>query len=207
MRNHSKTRAGTVPLRPDISLVLLASLAACADDLVPEASTGGENGRVVTEASGNGELTTRVDASDRERWVYFSFVSRAEVTPDDPENDGDWHLGLQRFSIITNGGVSGSGGAAVAILSGATLADVTVAPVDGYVEDRPDADDDDTVVDSAFAEGGGWYDYDPSDNTLSPKQIVYVFRSGDGRHYKLEILDYYDTAGTGAHPSFVWAEL
>jgi hypothetical protein len=32
-------------------------------------------------------------------------------------------------------------------------------------------------------------------------------RTGEGAHYKLEILDYYDAAGTSGHPTFAWAAL
>jgi hypothetical protein len=84
---------------------------------------------------------------------------------------------------------------------------VTAAPSEGYVEDQPDSDDDDTVVNSAFETGDGWYDYDPATNRLSPRPNVYVARTPSGAHYKVEILDYYDTAGTSGHPTFAWAEL
>jgi hypothetical protein len=81
------------------------------------------------------------------------------------------------------------------------------APVEGYVEDQPDSDDDDPVANSAFAESGGWYDYDGATNRLSPKSIVYVVKTGAGAYFKLAILDYYDAAGTSGHPSFVWTAL
>jgi len=189
------------------ALSLTAFANACAGDLRPDSETAAPSARVVTEPGSGGALTTTVDASNRDLWVYFSFSTEAEVSPEDAANSPDWDLAFQRFNIISNGGASGSGGAAVAILEGASFDDVSQAPADGYLEDQPDSDDDDTVIDSAFAEGDGWYDYDSSDNTLSPKPIVYVVRAPSGAYYKLALLDYYDAAGSSAHPSFSWAEL
>jgi hypothetical protein len=96
---------------------------------------------------------------------------------------------------------------AVAALVGESFTEVSAAPEGGYVSDQPDSDDDNTVADSAFAADDGWYDYDPATNRLSPKPIVYVVRTTSGAHYKLALLDYYDDAGTSAHPIFSWAEI
>jgi hypothetical protein len=84
---------------------------------------------------------------------------------------------------------------------------VLAAPAEGYVADLPDGDDDDTIVDTVFEEGDGWYDYDQNTNRLSPRAYVYVVQTGRGTRYKLAILDYYDVAGSSGHPSFSWAEL
>jgi hypothetical protein len=162
---------------------------------------------VATEPLADGSFTTRVDASDSETWIYFSFISGDQVVPLDALNAADWDLGFQRFHIISNGGASGSGGVAVATLVDRAFDEVVAAPGDGYVADQPDTDDDDTVVNSAFEEGDGWYDYDETTNRLSPRAYVYVIQTARGAHYKLSILDYYDSAGTSGHPSFTWAEL
>lgn len=185
---------------------LALQLSACADDLAAD-TVDTETARVVTELNGSGESMTTIDASNAEAWVYFSFESGAEVTPADPQSSPDWDLAFQRFHIISNGGASGSGGAAVAVLVDQPFSSVSSAPEDGFISDEPDSDDDDDVVDSAFAAGDGWYDYDSSTNHLSPRPLVYVVRTSGGAHYKLELLDYYDAAGTSGHPSFMWAEL
>jgi heme-binding HmuY-like protein len=189
---------------PWLGLWLLTS--ACAEDLAAE-STEADGLRVITSANLPGEFTTRIDASDAAAWVYLSLQSGEEVTPVDPSASDEWDLAFQRFHILTNGGASGGGTTSVAVLVGENFADVIGAPESGYVSDQPDSDDDDTVADSAFAADDGWYDYDPATNRLSPKQIVYVVRTTAGVHYKLALLDYYDQAGTSAHPSFTWAEL
>lgn len=193
--------------RPHLALLLCAlPLSACADELVAD-TTETQSALVATESNGAGESTTTIDASSAEVWVYFSFESGGEVTPVEPASSPDWDLGFQRFHIISNGGVSGSGGASIAALVDQTFDSVTSAPLEGYVEDQPDSDDDDPVADSAFAANEGWYDYDGATNRLSPKPIVYIVRTGSGAHFKLEILDYYDGAGTSGHPSFVWTAL
>jgi hypothetical protein len=162
---------------------------------------------IATESLADGGFMTWVDASANDVWVYFSFVSRDQVIPLDPMSSADWDLGFQRFHIITNGGASGSGGALVAVLVDQTFDGVVAAPADGYVADQPDSDDGDTLVNSAFEQGDGWYAYDQVTNRLSPRPIVYVIETARGAHYKLSILDYYDAAGSSGHPSFSWAEL
>lgn len=181
--------------------------AGCAEDLRPDGAGADETQPIVTEPTGENAFVTRVDASDAEVWVYFSFVSGGEVIPLDPADSPDWDLGFQRFHIISNGGASGSGGARVAVLSGQTLDAVLTPPEDGYLADQPDGDDSDTVVDSAFADGDGWYDYDETTNRLSPRDNVYVVETARGAHYALSILGYYDDAGSSGHPSFAWSEL
>jgi len=197
-----RTRLGHAAQR----LVLASALCACAEDLQldtePEASEP-----VVTEPAGENAFTTRVDASSSDTWIYFSFLSGGEVIPADPATSIDWDLAFQRFHIISNGGASGSAGAAVAVIPDQPFDAVLEAPVEGYVADLPDGDDDDTVVDSAFEEGDDWYDYDQATNRLSPRPRVYVVQTGRGTRYKLAILDYYDAAGSSGHPLFSWAEL
>ncbi|HTV18570.1 MAG TPA: HmuY family protein [Polyangiaceae bacterium] len=187
------------------ALSLLAS-AGCAEDL--ELSTDdGPAETVATEPLDDGSFMTRVDASSSDEWIYFSFVSGGQVIPLDPANSSDWDLGFQRFHIISNGGASGSGGSAVAVLLEQQFDAVLSPPTDGYVVDQPDSDDSDTVVDTVFEEGDGWYAYDDMTNRLSPRANVYVVQTTRGAHYKLSIVDYYDSAGSSGHPSFSWAEL
>lgn len=182
----------------------LALTCGCADDLTPNTDAPEPSATVVTEALEGELFMTAIDASDRERWVYFSFAEAAEVDVGDPATSTEWDLAFQRFNVLSNGGASGSGGRAVAILDGMQLEAVTSAPADGYVEDRPDSEDEDRIADSAFADGDGWYDYDSADNTLSPKPIVYVLRAPGPQYYALAFSSYYDDAGTSAHPSFRW---
>lgn len=188
------------------ALLSLALGAGCAEDLKLDEQDGPLE-PVDTESLDDGSFMTRVDASSSEEWIYFSFVSGRQIIPLDPANNSDWDLGFQRFHIISNGGASGSGGADVAVLVDQTFDTVVAAPVDGYMADQPDGDDTDTVVDTVFEAGDGWYAYDDMTNRLSPRANVYVVRTARGAHYKLSILDYYDAAGSSGHPSFSWAPL
>jgi len=189
-----------------LAVLSLAFGAGCAEDLKLD-SEDGPTETVATEPLADGSFMTRVDASDAEAWIYFSFVSRGQVIPLDPLSSADWDLGFQRFHIVSNGGASGSGGAAIAVLTEQSFDAVSSAPADGYVPDQPDSDDSDSVVNSMFEEGDGWYAYDDMTNRLSPRGNVYVVQTARGAHYKLAILDYYDVAGSSGHPSFSWAEL
>jgi hypothetical protein len=198
----TRTRRGRAAL---LAATTLAALG-CAEDLQIDTEDP-PSAPVVTVPAGDTAFTTSVDASDAEVWVYFSFLSGGQVIPADPATSIDWDLGFQRFHIISNGGVSGSGGAAVALVVDQPFDAVLAAPADGYVSDLPDGDDDDSIADTIFEEGDGWYDYDESTNRLSPRTYVYVVQTGRGTRYKLAILDYYDAAGSSGHPSFSWAEL
>lgn len=189
-----------------LAVLSLALGAGCAEDLKLD-SEDGPTETVDTEPLADGSFTTRVDASDYEAWIFFSFVSGEQVIPLDPLSSTDWDLGFQRFHVISNGGASGTGGAAIAVLPEQTFDAVASAPADGYIPDQPDSDDSDTVVNSAFEEGDGWYAYDELTNRLSPRANVYVVQTGRGATYKLAFLDYYDVAGSGGYPMFSWAEL
>ena len=185
----------------------LPLLGGCAEDLAVETTDDTSSEAVVTEAGAGDAFVTRVNASDMAAWRYFSVATGAEVVPADPATSADWDLAFQRFHILSNGGVTGSSGAAVAILGGQAFADVGAAPADGYLEDSADGDDDDTISESAFSDGDGWYAYDPATNRLSPHPNVYVVRTGSGAFFKLAFLDYYDAAGTSGYPQFEWAGL
>jgi hypothetical protein len=189
-----------------LAMLSLALGGGCAEDLKLD-SEDGSTETVATEPLDDGSFMTRINASDYEAWVFFSFVSGEQVIPLDPLSSTDWDLGFQRFHVISNGGASGSGGAAIAVLPEQTFDAVVSAPDDGYVPDQPDSDDSDTVVNSAFEEGDGWYAYDELTNRLSPRANVYVVQTARGASYKLAFLDYYDAAGSGGYPMFSWAEL
>jgi HmuY protein len=188
-------------------LATLLMLTACAEDLRLETPLSEAAVPVITEGDAATGFSTFIDASSQDLWIYFDFETGALATPGDPPLDEDWDLAFQRFHIISNGGDSGPGEVTVAALVGVELASVTSAPDAAYVSDQPDSDDTDEIADSAFAEGDGWYAYDPSTNRLSPRDIVYVVRTGSGAHYKLQMLGYYDVAGSSGHPSFSWFEL
>ena len=194
--------------------LLLATLLcplACAGDLDDE--LGGDaveppaEGRVgphtISEPrEGGGQLTT-VDASDEVLWVYFDLETGAEIGIDDPAEDLQWDLAFRRFHIALNGGVSGSAGAEVAVLSQA-FDDVSEIPDAGFIVDEADGEDDNEDPDYAFRD---WYDYNFMTHVLTPQTQTYVVLTGSGNAFKVALERYYDEAGTSGFPTVAWAAL
>ncbi len=143
------------------------------------------------------ETEVVIDASDYDVTVFYDFERQGIVDDSMP-----WDLQLQRYVVSLNGGVSGDGQGAAQALD-MPFDDVEQAPVDGYVVDSEDADGD-GVVEYAIAE---WYSYDTSTHVLTPLPLTWVVRSAEGRFFKLEFLEYYDSAGTAGILRLRWAEL
>jgi hypothetical protein len=194
-------------LRPPIAALLwLAVLAGCADPIghaLPDAGPTDipGTGKVRTARASDGTYTTLIDATSATDWVYADFQAGTVVTADEA-----WDLRFQRFHISTNGGVSGTRGVAVAPITDAGFAEVTEAPATGYLSDTGDADGD-GMPDYAFDQGDAWYDYDDMTHVLTAKPIVWVMKRADGAALKLQILKYYDTAGTAGWFTLHWATL
>jgi hypothetical protein len=202
---------GLRSVHPLLLVTALALQGACAEDLSqrldPDAGPPAD-GRVDVEDPGNGVQEARVDAKDEELWVYMSLAQGKAVPPEQAGDPTAWDLALRRFHIKLNGGASGSGTAAVALLPDAVFDDVAGVPADAaFLTDQPDADGD--GVDEYVMSIGDtrWYAYEVATHVLTPKALVYVVRGADGSHYKFEMLDYYDAAGTAGYPAFRWAAL
>jgi hypothetical protein len=150
-------------------------------------------GKVTTVPRSDGTATTLVDAESMTDWIHVDFATGAEVPA-----TGTWQLRFQRFHISTNAGVE------VAPIE-QRFAEVTSAPASGWVTD---ADvDGDQVIDYALDQGAGWYDYDATTHVLTPKPLVWVIRTGTGARFKLQLHDYYDSAGTSGWLTFHWGTL
>ncbi len=149
---------------------------------------------------GDGITSTVIDATDHEQWVYLDLETARIVEVDDPAIDTGWDIALQRFQPKVNGGISGNGDVAVAMLDGQDFAALSQAPADGYDTDQPDADDD-GVPEYVM---GDWYDYDAETHILTPADRVYVVRTVEGAHHKLAFESYYDDAGTPGFVQFRW---
>lgn len=192
---------------------LALAAAGCAEDLrhdhgEPDAGTTDVDGapppsHVTTTDHDDGTATTRIDATSSTEWVYLDLEGPTEVAAADP----DWDLAFQRFKIMIDGGVSGPGGMAIAVLPGADFAAMAAAPAADYITDAPDGDDMDADPDLAFLQGDGWYSYDPQSHVLSPRDHVYVVRSVEGGYFKLKMTSFYDDAGTSGFPTFRWGAI
>lgn len=169
------------------------------------------DGPVVTEDLGDGVYETILDATAEDAWTHFDFETRAHVEPAAPEDDMVWDVAALRFNLKTNGGTSGSGGAAVAVLEDTSFDAVTSVPTGGWIEDdatapgmggSPNAN---TSPGYAF---DNWFAYDIMTHTLAPVEgRVYVVRTPEANHFKVEMLGFYDDAGTPGFVRFRWAAL
>lgn len=195
-----------VPRHAGLAVLLLLG---CAPDLRDDFPFDGElpdGSYIVNEDAGEGATITHVDATHKESWVYFDLDTQQEVPASQAIGSTEWDLAFQRFKIISNGGVSGPGPVEVAALPDADFAGLTQAPKEGYLRDAPDGDDGNQDVDSAFLIGDGWYAYDLLAHKVLPRPIVYVVHT-DRAYFKLQLLAYYDEAGTAARPTLKWSPL
>lgn len=201
-----------------LPLLLLAALSACtaapAGDSDSDTDTDTEAppaGPVVTEDLGDGSHETAIDATAEEAWTYFDFESQAHHEPADPADDPTWDLAALRFNLKTNGGTSGTGGATVARLDDTTFDAVTAVPTGGWVADTataPGVGGSPSANTSPGYAFDNWFDYDLVEHVLRPAENrVYVIRTPEGNHFKLEMLGFYDDAGTPGFVRFRWAAL
>lgn len=182
------------PMRRALPLVCLW-LAACAPDLRDDFPFDGQlpDGTYIEFSDeGNGSTHLTVDATNKASWVYLDLDTLQELQGGAAIETNAWDLSFQRFKIAGNGGSSGPGTVAIAVLSGVDYDALTQAAADGYQQDGAD-----TVI-GGDAEGG-WYRYDLGVHKLLVRdELTYVVKSGEGAYFKLKMLGYYDEHGTAA---------
>ena len=132
--------------------------------------------------------------------VYFDIDEGREMKADEAFDTNGWDLSFQRYVITMNGGGGNPmGQVSVAVLAGRAWESLTTAPRDGYQQDASAP---------VFSDvQGGWYGYDLSKHRLDPHELLYVIHSSAGRYFKLQMLSYYDSAGTPARLSFRYQPL
>ncbi len=84
----------------------------------------------------DGAAVQVLDARNNEHWVYFDLDSYSVVFPQTPENDGTWDIAFRRFTIKTNGGVSGIGEVGVAAMHNSPLMSVSSIEDLSLVQDQ-----------------------------------------------------------------------
>ncbi|MBN8611912.1 MAG: HmuY family protein [Deltaproteobacteria bacterium] len=217
--NHPRTRA----VAPIFAIGVLA-LAACQPTLVATGNDVGpeldaffegadgsippSSGNFMHTPQADGTIETLLDASSTTAWHYLDLETGLAVTPSDPSADRSWDLAFQRFLILSNGGASGGGGGLVARIEGQSFESITRAPESGWIEDRVDGPDDrDETNDSAFVNGtNDWYAYELATHALTARtDIVYVVQTPEAHFFKVQVLGYYDTAGSPGFLRFRWA--
>ncbi len=198
----------------------------CAADL--QTSDGGIKSSntvaaVTTTSLGDGTFKTIIDATSTSAWRYFNFETSAEATVNNPQSDAAWDLGFQRFLIKVNGGISGTAGAAVQPITGASFTALTQSPIFTTplvdVADAGDANDAcrPTTANVLYAflkstqvPNACWLYYTgaPDHQLLSRKDdVAYVVRTSNPKYYKVQVLSYYGSTGTSGIMSFRWAEV
>jgi hypothetical protein len=131
-------------------------------------------------------------------FTKFSFSQNKVVT------DNNWDIAFRGTTIIVNGGAKigitdepeRTGSGAVSIVSG-TFASVTAFPAAATFNQ-----DGSTVYAIPTGSGNGWYNYNTSNNIISPiAGKVFVVKTHDGKYAKFEILSYYKDAPANPDPA------
>ena len=155
-----------------------------------------------------------LNASDDQKWVYFSFEKGTTVEVTNPRTTDNWDIAFNRYNIRTNGGVSGIGEAEVVNTNSKDFAAVTKAPVEGYQKDkevteygRPapgqtqpsvtKVEKNPVISGTVRVENSkGWYNYNPpkqGENTphFDITKYVYVLKTAKGGKYvKIQLTGY-----------------
>lgn len=199
------------------SFVTTLALLGCAEDLrgaLGDGSEGadtdstdddtgsGDGGPQVDHEQDGDTVITTVDATDDAAWIYLDLETRSQVTVADPLASDAWDLAFKRYDIASNGGVSGPGGLTIATVEGMELDAVTALPSGPWLSDAVDGDDTNDDPDYVMS---GWYDYDFMTHVLTPKPVVYVARTPEGTAFAIQVLDYYDDAGSSGWMQVRWS--
>lgn len=143
-------------------------------------------------------------------WTYISLAEGKEVTPNDPKTDLTWDIAFNQYYVITNGGVSGAGKAAVASPQGKDFDAVTEAFTDATKYTK-DAETEVTtqngtlkinispILSGGFGTQTGIIDINPANmntygrpNVYAPTNYVYVIKTADGTYAKIQVTDIYE---------------
>lgn len=139
-----------------------------------------------------GPRTYTVDASDPDRWRFFSF--RRGTVVEDP-SPGEWDLAFRRFHVVANGGEEFAGEGGIADLGEVPFDSVLVVPAEGYVPSEAGRD-------TTNAATEGWYDYSFTSHVLRSSGRTYAVRTADGRYAKLRMVGYYCPEARPGCPTF-----
>ncbi len=134
---------------------------------------------------------TVADLDARGEDGHFAFFSlrSGDLVPAADSASAGWDLAFRSTTILVNGGASGPGDGAVAVLEDTSFAAVTLAPPDeAFVQDRGPGKTETAIPGGA---GNGWYAYDFASGIVSPRPVVLVVRTADGRYAKVAVESYY----------------
>ncbi len=185
-----------------LPLLACALLSACANDLRDDFPFDGQvnTGPLVT-ATRDGEVThLSVDATNRQSQVFIDLDEGRELKAEEAFETNAWDLAVKRYEIAINSGASNPEGAVeLVVLTGTSFDGLTQAPATGYAVD---------VNEHLFSTvHEGWYLYDIGVHRLTARPLVYVVKTSSGAYLKVQMLGYYDAAGTPAVITLRYAPL
>ena len=111
--------------------------------------------------------------------TYFSFNASNLVAVSDEQSSISWDIKTEFVTIFLNGGSSGPGQAGAQLLHDSVFDSIDAAPETGYMQDD---------VNNGGAIGDSWYTYDFMTHTLSANPYVYIIKTANGNHAKLEFI-------------------
>lgn len=136
-------------------------------------------------------VVTVEDLDARGEDEHFTFYSLREnrVVPVADSASTEWDLAFKATTVLVNGGTSGPGMGGAVVLEDTAFAAVTEAPpAEAFAVDRG-TDRTETAIPGGA--GNGWYAYDFATGVISPRPVVLVVRTADGRYAKVAIESYY----------------
>ncbi len=175
-------------------------------------TTSGTINKTVVDASAGG-----MSSAHKNPFVYISFKDGSRVDIDDfaAKKDKTWDLALRRTVIRVNGGDSGAGQGAVAILTGKKLDDVKAVPSSSSFSSDDFLSSTCAIKRNAInniwtafcGTAGLWYDYSSGSHAVQPKAVAYVLRRANGEHVKLVIDSFYNSSNVGGHFTIRWSAI
>ena len=169
-----------------------------------------------------------LNASDEQKWVYFSFQTGTTVEVINPKTTDNWDIAFNRYNIRTNGGVSGIGEAEVVNTNSKDFAAVTKAPAEGYEKDKEVTDfgrphpgqtqpsvtksEKNPVISGTVnkQDSKGWYNYiPPKQGEKTPNheitKYVYVLKTAKGGKYvKIQLTGYTNDKNETGYITFTY---
>lgn len=181
-------------------------LSACSSDITASNTTSPQPDKIINyrpssskpQAVGDrlvGPALYTVDSRSKELWMYFDFSQNSVIGVQNHKTE-DWDIAFQRHAIRSNGGdTNPAGQAAIAALKDQTFDSVTEVPPNAeFVSDVLTK----KRLHAYNPEIHKWYNYNYTNNVLSPKPITYVVRTQDSKYAKIRVVSYYchdDKAG------------
>lgn len=114
--------------------------------------------------------------------TYYNLKEVAAKDVTDPSTSLEWDIVSDFTTIYSNGGSSGSGNCAAYLYEGVDFDSIMTVPAGSYVAD------DTTKQVKKYAIGDSWYDYNMQTHQLTVNSNVYIFKTVDGNHAKLQFI-------------------